>query len=300
MQDALLQAGTRWAAADAVTAVALLLLAAVRWFGFLWAAPLPGRSAVPVRTRLGLALLLAVLVLPALAGRSFDEPPPAGGRQLDAALAPVVNGFATSSTSNQSPAAPVLLSLGLLAGGELLLGLVLAFGMRIVLAGIQLAGALIDQQAGIALAEIFNPALNGRTTPTGDWLVWVAVAVFLAAPLNGDLAATALMLDLFQALPVAGSPHLAPAQTLVMVLVQQSLVLSLRLALPLLAVMSLVSIATAWASRAGRPLMLWPGMIPLRIALSLVLLTVGAAGSADLLAARFAGWIDGVRALLIG
>ena len=164
----------------------------------------------------------------------------------------------------------------------------------------QLAGELIDQQAGIALAEVFNPALQQRTTPTGDWLVWVAVAVFLTAPLNGDLRTAALMLDLFDVLPVAASPQFVPAHNLVIAVVQQSLVLSLQLAMPLLAVMSLISLATGWASRAGRPIGLWPSVIPLRIGLSLLLLVVGVAGSAELLLVRFAGWFDGARALLWG
>lgn len=296
MQDVLMQVASRGAAADAVTASSLLLLAAARWCGFLWAAPLPGRSAVPVRARFGLALLLAVLVLPALLRTSNDT---AHLRQLEHSMSPLTAALAGSLESPTS-LAPALLALGLLAGSEVVLGLVLGFGMRIVLAGIQLAGELIDQQAGIALAEVLNPALQERTTPTGDWLVWTAVAVFLAAPLNGDLRTVALLLDLFDTLPVAGSPHVGPAGDLVVAVVQQSLVLSLQLALPLLAVMSLISLATCWASRAGRPIPLWPGMIPLRITLSLLLLAVGAAGAAELLASRFAGWIDGARALLIG
>ena len=120
--------------------------------------------------------------------------------------------------------------------------------------------------------------------------MWVAVAVFLTAPLNGDLRATALMLDLFDVLPIAASPQFVPAHNLVIAVVQQSLVLSLQLAMPLLAVMSLISLATGWASRAGRPIGLWPSVIPLRIGLSLLLLVVGVAGSAELLLARFAGY----------
>ena len=181
-----------------------------------------------------------------------------------------------------------------------MLGLLLAFGMRIVLSAIQLAGELIDQQAGIALAEVFNPALGQKSTPTGDWLVWTAIAVFLAAPLNGDLRTAALMLDLFEVLPVAVSLPLIPTHNLIIAVVHQSLVLSLQLAMPLLAVMSLISLATGWASRGGRPLSLWPGIVPLRITLSLMLLVIGVAGSAELLVIRFTGWINGARALLVG
>jgi flagellar biosynthetic protein FliR len=296
MQDALLYAATHGPAADAVTAGSLLLLAATRWWGFLWAAPLPGRSAVPIRARFGLALLMAVLVLPALQRQLNDGAHP---QQLENGLSPITAALAGSHANGPSPA-PALLTLGVLAVSEFVLGLVLGFGMRIVLAGIQLAGELIDQQAGIALAEVFNPALQQRTTPTGDWLVWTAVAVFLAPPLNGELRTVALMLDLFDVLPVASGPHIAPAGRLVMAVVQQSLALSLQLALPVLAVMALISLATCWASRGGRPMPLWPGMVPLRITLSLLLLAMGATGSADQLLARFSGWIAGAQALLSG
>jgi flagellar biosynthesis protein FliR len=299
MNDALLHIAGRHAATEALTAGALLLLAALRWFGFFWVAPLPGRSSVPLRARFALAMLLAVVVLPVLIGPgSVAESD--GLEQFGAALSPIAGQLTGSPGSEQPLLAPALLQLGLLAGSEFVLGLVLAFGMRIVLSGIQLAGELIDQQAGIALAEVFNPAMEQETTPTGDWLVWTAIAVFLAAPFQGDLRTAALMLDLFHALPVATASGLAPAQGLVMAVVQQSLVLSLQLALPLLAVMFLISLATGWASRAGRPLVLWPGMLPLRIGVCLLLIAVGAAGSAELLLAWFAGWIDGARALLTG
>lgn len=299
MNDALLHFAGRHAVVDALTAGALLLLAALRWFGFFCAAPLPGRSSVPLRARFTLAVLLAVVVLPVLTGQG-DGADSNGLKNLNSALAQIAGGLGGPQFGDQRSLTPALLTLGLLAGSEFALGLVLAFGMRIVLSGIQLAGGLIDQQAGIALAEVFNPALGQETTPTGDCLVWTSIAVFLAVPFQGDLRTAALMLDLFRALPVGAASGLGQAQNLMMAVVQQSLVLSLQLAMPLLAVMFLMTLATVWASRAGRPMVLWPGMLAVRIGVCLLLLAVGVAGSADLLLARFAGWLNGARALLIG
>lgn len=300
MNVALSQVATGWAVADVASVAALLLLATIRWWGFFCGAPLPGRDSVPFRTRFALAFLLASLALPVLTSANADNPAVHGVQQLEVALSPIVRRATEASSADGDSLALSLLSLGLLAGSEFVLGLMLAFGMRIVLSGIQLAGGLIDQQAGIALAEMFNPALGERTSPTGGWLVWGGVAVFLAAPLNGDLRIAALMLDLFEALPVAGALDVVSVRDLLVALVQQSLVLSLHLALPLLAVMSLVTLGTAWASRAGRPLMLWSGVLPLRLALSLLLLAVGVAGSADLLLNQFTGWIEGARSFLMG
>jgi flagellar biosynthetic protein FliR len=221
-----------------------LLLAAARWFGLLLLMPGLTRTIASLRARAAAAMLLAFVMLPVLADPSHA----AAGRSLLEWL------------------------LFLLA--EMATGAALGVGMRIVFAGLRMAGELIDHQAGLALSHTFDPAGDEPVTPSGQALAWAVMAAFLLlAPAGGDLQIVASMLDLFAALPPGAGVNVAPGDLLV-VLAHRSLDLALRVAAPVLALMSLVTIAFAFLSRAlgGRSLI--PLEAPLRLLMCVVVLAL--------------------------
>ncbi len=87
-----------------------------------------------------------------------------------------------------------------------MIGLVLGLGIKILLAGIQLAGQIISQLSGLALADVFQPNL-GTTVPVfSQLLLYVTLAVFVV--LGGHRMVMAALLDTFAVLPLV----LCPAQ----------------------------------------------------------------------------------------
>ena len=91
----------------------------------LFAAPIFSSLAIPVRVRIAMALTLAFLTFPLV----LPEVP--AGLSLAQALGAVA--------------------------GELLIGLILGFGMGLIFFGLEVAGSMIEREAGMALAEAFNP-----------------------------------------------------------------------------------------------------------------------------------------------
>jgi len=63
--------------------------------------------------------------------------------------------------------------------GELLIGLILGLAVSIVFGSGQLAGLMIGQQAGIALASVIDPTQDVETTAVGQVYVMVVSLVFL-------------------------------------------------------------------------------------------------------------------------
>lgn len=231
-----------------------LLLAAARWFGFLLWLPALGGAGVSLRMRLGLAILLAIVVLPAITSR-----------QTEIVLA-------------QTPLDGVTQWL-LLAVGEFAVGSVLGLGVRALFSALQLAGELIDQQAGLAMQHVINPLADSEAGPTSAVIVWLGLALFFtAAPISGDLALVEVMLQQFAALPVGSSPAIVTSSRLPIVLVQQAASLAFQLAGPVLGALSLISLASAWLGRADPRLQVGPLVAPVRIAVSLALLSAALPG----------------------
>ncbi|MBL8667754.1 MAG: flagellar biosynthetic protein FliR [Rhodospirillales bacterium] len=116
---------------------------------------LPGFSAVyvPVRLRLLLALLLSVLVAPALGGVLPPMP--------------------------QSPAA-----LALLLAGEATIGLFLATVVRIAFAALQIAGTAIAFLGSFANALVQDPVVDQQSSAVGGFFTTLGVVVVFAADLH--------------------------------------------------------------------------------------------------------------------
>lgn len=239
-----------------------LLPAAARWFGMLWLMPGLGRGMASLRTRAAAAVLLAVMMLPVLAQHAQ---PGGAGRSLPDGLMLVLAEAAT--------------------------GAALGTGMRIVFAAVRVAGELIDHQAGLALSQTFDPSGDEPVTASGQALTWSIIAAFLLlAPVGGDVQIVASMLDLFDALPPGAGVGAAPGDLLV-VLVHRSLDLALRVAAPVLALMSLVTLGLAFLSRSlgGRSLAALES--PLRPVLCLIVLACSMSPVAGMAA-------DGLQTLL--
>ena len=240
-----------------------VLLAGLRWFGLLLLMPSLAHGVAPLRLNAGLAVLLGMVMLPVIADQS-----------------------------TRAAATVPLWEWPLLAVAELAIGAALGTGIRILFAGLRLAGELVDQQAGLAMTQVFDPGGDEAGTVSGQALAWVAVVAFLClSPVGGDLILTASMLDLFVALP-AGSAVTMNAADLLVVLVQRSLDLALRLAAPVMAALSLVTLAAAWLSRSCANWSLAPLEAPLRLVLCLLILAGSLSGAADVAANGFRSLLE--------
>jgi flagellar biosynthesis protein FliR len=142
------------------------------------------------------------------------------------------------------PAPASVVDFAVLVGCEFVLGFALGLGVHLVIVGLQLAGQIVDTQSGMNLGEIFNPDFGGSGSQTSQLMFWYATALFLLLePLGGHLQLISLFVRSFDALPV-GSAFLAESTgDLLLTLIQQSMVLGLRVAAPLLVVMSLVDLS---------------------------------------------------------
>ena len=204
------------------------------------AAPLFSHRSIPRATRLGLALLIAIVVAPTLPPATFVSPFSAPG---------------------------VLLILQ-----QLLIGVAIGFTMQIIFAAVELAGELIGLQMGLSFATFVNADAD-QTPIVGSFLAVTMMLVFLA--LNGHLLLIAGLVNTFTSFPIDGIPGLVAFDVRSLVLAGRELFsIGVTLALPVIAAMLLANLALGVLTRTAPQLNLFAVGFPVTLATGLAMLSL--------------------------
>jgi flagellar biosynthetic protein FliR len=154
-----------------VEAFKVFLLVLVRFSGLIVVAPILGSQNFPPRAKVGLAFFAALVITPTLP--ALDTPLPDD-----------------------------VVSFGLLAVGEVLIGLMIGFVMTLIFSAIQVGGQVIDMLSGFALMNVFNPAMGSQVPIFGFFLFVIAVLYLLV--LNLHRVMIQALAHTFEAIPLGG------------------------------------------------------------------------------------------------
>ena len=133
--------------------------------------PVLGDRAVPVRVKGGLSILIAALLYP-----SVHVDPRAIGFDLVTLI------FKMAS--------------------EIMIGAMIAFSVRLIFAGIQLAGELVGFQMGFSVANVIDPSNNEQVSIIAEFQYLIAILLFLG--LNGHHIFLSGIADSFKLVPLPG------------------------------------------------------------------------------------------------
>ncbi len=253
------------------------LLVAARIAGLMFTLPGWQSGVFPFRLRLASVLVVTWLVLPLVAG--------AGGAAGLASLDPA--------------------SMSVRALIEATIGAILGLGVLTVFAGLRGVGEIIDRQTGWGLAGVLDPSGSGGG-PGTTMVMWTAVAaLFVMSPINGHLLLLDSLLGTFDAIEVGGIDLtgdvgvVSLASELVVRLVHQSLVLTVQVAAPVLAVMLLVSVVIGIVGRALPETNVLVLAMPARVLVGVLLLSVVVTGVGRVMTDAVPGVLDEVRSTLV-
>ena len=199
-----------------------------------------GEQMIPVRVRLGAALLLTLVLFPLT--RTLL---PAGGTP-DAIIAVLI--------------------------GEIAVGLVLGLAVRMVVGALQTAGNIVAQQLGLAFAMSVDPAMGGQQAAIGNFLTLLGITLIFAADLH-HLAIMAIR-DSYAFLPPAGVPEVGDAAMLAMRAVGRGFALAVQIAAPFIAFGILFNLGLGVLSRLMPQLQVFFLAMPATILIGMLLLLV--------------------------
>jgi flagellar biosynthetic protein FliR len=217
---------------DATQLVRFLLLFC-RIGGVMAVAPLLGSERVPARAKAALAIAIAVVLAP-VAGSvpEFDSP----------------------------------ITMSLAAAGEIMIGVAIGFGAKLIFSAINMAGELADLQSGFGFASMVSPQTGEHASVIGQLQMNVSWLIFLGA--NGHhLVLTGLSRSL-SALPLGSEPGFC-ASTLTHA-VSGLIASAVMLSAPIVGAVILSDLALGLLTRAAPQMNLLAVGFPIKLAVGLL------------------------------
>ncbi|AWN42147.1 flagellar biosynthetic protein FliR [Methylobacterium durans] len=205
-----------------------------------------GEQLVSARLRLAFALLVSLVLFPAV------RP-----------LLPLQDG---------ALAGPQLIAL---LFGETLIGLVLGLAVRMVIAALQTAGLIVSQQLGLSYAMTVDPTMGGQQAALGNFLTLLGVTLILAADLH-HLALDAIGRS-YAVLPPNGVPGMGEAAMLALKAIGRGFSLAVQISAPFIAFGILFNLGLGVLSRLMPQLQVFFVAVPASILIGMAIL-LGALG----------------------
>ena len=198
---------------------------------------------------------------------------------MTAAVYPLVSGVATSIGDLTLP------SLVWLVFSESLIGATIGILATLPLVGLQVGGALMGHQMGLAAAQVFNPTLDTEADTIGQLMLFIGLVIFLS--IGGLEAMHLAVAHSFERIPIGGFTAEQAPVALVVATLQSGFELAFRVGAPVFCIMLVESIGTGFLMKTVPQLNILSFGFPLKILLGVFTLiaalgAVSVAGSDEI------------------
>ena len=163
-----------------------------------------------------------------------------------------------------------ILGFGLVVAAEVVLGLLVGFLAQLVFMAAEFAGSLIGYQMGFAAANIFDPSTQSQVALISRFQGIFAILLFLS--LNIHHLFLEAIVGSFEMLPPGSLTLSGGAIPMIVEVANHSLVLSLRLVAPILALLILSTLTLGVMSRVFPQLNVFMISFPVNIGISFIVM----------------------------
>jgi len=216
----------------------VFLLVMVRVGGMFLVAPVFGSLNVPPMAKVGLAGLIALLLVPSL---------------------PVDYASGISGS----------LGLAIAAGQELLVGLFIGFAIYLIFVAIQLAGQVIDMQMGFGVVNVIDPVTSTQVSVVGQYKFLMATLFFLV--INGHHHVLRAVGDSMTLISLGGLSLSEGAFIKLAAMFGDVFTVAVQIGAPAIAVLFLTNLSMGLISRAVPQINVFIVGLPLSIAMGLLM-----------------------------
>lgn len=208
----------------------------LRVVGLITAEPVFGNNAVPVRVKVGVAILLAIVIGPMLP---------------------------------KLPNVPLFSAESFLIGvQQLIIGISMGFVVRLALTAAETAGQLMGLQMGLGFAVFFDPQTSAQTAVIGQFLGLLAMLLFLGG--NGHYFVMNALVQSFDALPISTTPLRSTGFALLAQAGADVFYYGLLISLPVIATLLIANVSFGILSRAAPQLNLFAVGFPITLGVGLL------------------------------
>lgn len=225
---------------ELIALIASFMWPLTRILGFIAIAPPFGNNGVPVQVKLTLGVFLALIVAPVI--------PPLTSVDLLS-----LTGIA------------VLMQ-------QLIIGLAMGFVVRLMFAGVEMAGEVIGLTMGLGFATFFDPQTRGRSSAISQFLVIIATLLFLS--LNAHLAMIETLVNSFKSIPISTALNMGFSVQRLAIWGEEIFKVGMLLSMPIVAALLITNIALGILTRAAPQLNLFGIGFPITIAVGFLMLSL--------------------------
>ncbi len=208
-------------------------------------APGWGEQPAPATMRLGAAVLVTAVLAPTLGGRV----PPMPANVLDGV--------------------PLLVS-------EIVIGLMLGGGARLMMSALQVAGATAGISSGLGFAQQLDPMANQTATIFSGFFSLLGVVLVMSAGLHRVMISAAA--DSYNVFPAGTFPPIGDASMFVISAVANAFRLGIQIAAPVLVFSLIFNIAIGLVSRLIPQVQVFMVAQPLSVLLGVAVIALGLGG----------------------
>jgi len=250
-----------------VAAAQHMLICLSRVAAILASMPVFGTNMVPGRVKIALAVMLTLLVYPAV-----------------------------KTSINITDFSPV--SMGLLMANEVILGVMLGFISRLIFTAVEFGGTVVGYQMGFAAANVYDPQNQRQVSLMSQFQNVFAILIFLA--IDGHHIFLRTMVASYELLPPGLLDLSGPAVPYIVELMGHMLVVAVRFSAPVLAVLLLSGLILGIMSRIFPQMNVFLLSFPINIGLSFIITGLTMSVVISLLQTEFAILPDRFWLLLEG
>ena len=164
------------------------------------------------------------------------------------------------------PASVLTFSLG--AAGEIMLGIAIGFSVKLIFAGVQLAGQLAGYQMGMAIANVMDPSSSQQILLLAQYNNLVALLIFLT--INAHHWFIRALTESYRLIPPLGVHLSGSLMERLVHLAGNMFAVAIQVGAPVIAALLITSVAFGLVARTVPQMNVFIVAIPLKIAVGLL------------------------------
>ena len=174
---------------------------------------------------------------------------------------------------NVLPLSNNLMSMGISVAGEILIGLTIGFSVKLIFAGIQLAGQLAGYQMGLAIANVMDPATSEQVPLLAQFNNLIGLLIFLS--INAHYWFIKALTESYRLVPPLSVNFGSSLMEQLIRLSGNMFIIAIQVGAPVIAAMLITSVAFGLVARTVPQMNVFIVAMPLKIGVGLLFIGFG-------------------------
>lgn len=216
--------------------ILLFIVIFLRISAILFAAPLFGGKNVPIMAKIGISFALCICLFPVVSQK----------------ITPIVNSV-------------TVIGIGII--GEVILGFIIGFSVRLVFTGIQLAGQLAGFQMGMSIANVLDPVSNNQVSMLSQLNYILAFLIFIT--INAHHLLIRALVESFYLVPPLEFVFSDPLTEKLIIFANDMFIIAIKIGAPIIATLLLTSVTLGLIARTVPQVHIFIVAMPIQILIGL-------------------------------